>query len=41
MIDHLLGVGLSDVNDGKAIEVKVEDLGRPVDAVLTGRSIEM
>ena len=27
MVEHLLGIGLADVDDGEAVEVEVEDLG--------------
>ena len=37
MVEHLLGVGLAHVNDGDAIEVKVEDLRRSQDARAAGK----
>jgi hypothetical protein len=32
MVEHLLGVGLADLNDREAVEVGVEDLRRSQDA---------
>ena len=32
MVEHLLGIGLAHVDDGEAIEVKIEDLRRSQDA---------
>ena len=39
MVEHLLGVGLADVDDGEAVEVEVEDLGRSQDAGLADRPV--
>ena len=38
IVENLLGVGLSHVNDGKAVEVEVEDLGRSQDTGLPGQA---
>ena len=40
MVEHLLGVGLSHVNDGEAVEVEIEDLGGSQDTGLPGRLFE-
>ena len=32
MVEDLLGIGLAHVDDGEAIEVQIEDLGRSQDA---------
>ena len=32
MVEDLLGIGLPHVNDGEAVEVEIEDLGRSQDA---------
>ena len=40
IVENLLGVGLSHVNDSKSVEVEVEDLGGPEDTGLSVRLVE-